>query len=90
MFELVQKKYLELRNSEEGQTLAEYAILLALIAIIVIVAVVVLGTHDQQRLRNINTAADLGHLRSSAEWPKQRARLSSRPRRRSGSYLIRR
>jgi pilus assembly protein Flp/PilA len=44
MFELLQRKYLELRNSEEGQTLAEYALLLALIAVIVIVAVALLGT----------------------------------------------
>jgi len=41
--DLILKKYLELRNAEEGQTLAEYALLLALIAIVVIVAVTALG-----------------------------------------------
>ena len=57
MFELVQKKYLELRNSEEGQTLAEYAILLALIAIIVIVAVALFWVpRSAASFANINTA----------------------------------
>jgi pilus assembly protein Flp/PilA len=55
MFELVQKKYLELRNSEAGQTLAEYAILLALIAIVVIAAVLLLGPTISSVFLNINT-----------------------------------
>jgi pilus assembly protein Flp/PilA len=55
MFELVQKKYLELRNSEAGQTLAEYAILLALIAIVVIAAVLLLGPTISSVFVNIDT-----------------------------------
>jgi pilus assembly protein Flp/PilA len=45
--DLMLQKYLELQNSlkrEEGQTLTEYALLLALIAIVVIIAVAALGT----------------------------------------------
>ena len=44
--DLMLQKYLELRNrltDEEGQTMAEYGLLLALIAIIVMAAVVALG-----------------------------------------------
>jgi pilus assembly protein Flp/PilA len=49
MSEFMMQKYLEINNwieslkHEEGQTLAEYALLLALIAIVVIVAVTALG-----------------------------------------------
>ena len=45
--DLMLQKYLELRNAltnEEGQTMAEYGLLLALIAVVVIVAVTALGT----------------------------------------------
>ena len=42
--DLMLQKYLELRNTEEGQTMAEYGLLLALIAVIVMVAVAALGT----------------------------------------------
>jgi pilus assembly protein Flp/PilA len=49
MSELMMQKYLEINNwieslkREEGQTLAEYALLLALIAIVVVTAVTLLG-----------------------------------------------
>jgi pilus assembly protein Flp/PilA len=49
MSEFMMQKYLEINTwieslkREEGQTLAEYALLLALIAIVVIVAVTALG-----------------------------------------------
>ena len=45
--DLMLQKYLEFRNgltNEEGQTMAEYGLLLALIAVVVIVAVTALGT----------------------------------------------
>lgn len=41
--DLLLTKYLELRNSEEGQTMAEYGLLLALIAVVVVAAILVLG-----------------------------------------------
>jgi pilus assembly protein Flp/PilA len=59
MAEFLQKKYLELRNSEEGQTLAEYAILLALIAIVVLVAIFLLGTNISIIFSSIAEALDL-------------------------------
>jgi pilus assembly protein Flp/PilA len=49
MSEFMMQKYLEINNwieslkREEGQTLAEYALLLALIAIVVVTAVTLLG-----------------------------------------------
>ena len=49
MSEFMMQKYLEINNwietlkCEEGQTLAEYALLLALIAIVVIAALLTLG-----------------------------------------------
>jgi pilus assembly protein Flp/PilA len=49
MSEFMMQKYLEINNwieslkREEGQTLAEYALLLALIAIVVIAALLTLG-----------------------------------------------
>jgi pilus assembly protein Flp/PilA len=49
MSEFMMQKYLEINNwieslkREEGQTLAEYALLLALIAIVVVAAVTLLG-----------------------------------------------
>ena len=39
----VQTKFTELRNREDGQTMAEYALILAGIAILVLLAVVFLG-----------------------------------------------
>jgi pilus assembly protein Flp/PilA len=45
--DLMLQKYLELQNrlkSEEGQTMAEYGLLLALIAVVVIVAITALGS----------------------------------------------
>jgi pilus assembly protein Flp/PilA len=43
--DLMLQKYLELRNSEEGQTMAEYGLLLALIAVLVIAAISLIGTN---------------------------------------------
>ena len=45
--DLMLQKYLELRNSEEGQTMAEYGLLLALIAVVVMVAVLALGPRSR-------------------------------------------
>ena len=47
------QKYLELRNSEEGQTMAEYGLLLALIAVVVMVAVLALGPQIAAVFENI-------------------------------------
>ena len=58
MSEFMMQKYLEINNwiesleREEGQTLAEYALLLALIAIVVILAVTALGTQIQTVFTN--------------------------------------
>ncbi|MGO9178360.1 MAG: Flp family type IVb pilin [Candidatus Limnocylindrales bacterium] len=41
---------------EEGQGLAEYALILALIAIIAIVALIFLGTHISTLLSNVGTS----------------------------------
>ena len=54
MSQFILQKYLELRNTlenEDGQTLAEYGLLLALIAIVVIAAVTILGTQPQHHLQ---------------------------------------
>ena len=40
---VVQTRFAELRNREDGQTMAEYALILAGIAILVLLAVVFLG-----------------------------------------------
>ena len=58
--DLILKKYLDLRNVEEGQTLAEYALLLALIAIVVIVAVTALGGQIESVFNNITSALNGG------------------------------
>ena len=54
------KLYLRLHNSlerrEEGQGLAEYALLLGLIAVVVIAAVTLLGTQINTVLGRITTA----------------------------------
>ena len=58
MSEFMMQKYLEINNwieslkREEGQTLAEYALLLALIAIVVVAVVGLAGPADQWHLRN--------------------------------------
>jgi pilus assembly protein Flp/PilA len=44
------------REDEEGQTLVEYGLLLALIAIIVIVALIFLGPIISQLFQNVGTA----------------------------------
>jgi len=54
--DLMLQKYLELRNSEEGQTMAEYGLLLALIAIVVIGAIVLLGPTISGVFTSINDA----------------------------------
>jgi pilus assembly protein Flp/PilA len=43
------------RDDEEGQTLVEYGLLLALIAIIVIVALIFLGPIISQLFQNVGT-----------------------------------
>ena len=54
--DLMLQKYLELRNSEEGQTMAEYGLLLALIAIVVMAAVLVLGPQIAGVFTDVGTA----------------------------------
>jgi pilus assembly protein Flp/PilA len=44
------------REDEEGQTLVEYGLLLALIAIIVIVALIFLGPIVSQLFQNVGTS----------------------------------
>ena len=44
------------REDEEGQTLVEYGVLLALIAIIVIVALIFLGPIVSQLFQNVGTS----------------------------------
>jgi pilus assembly protein Flp/PilA len=51
--DLMLQKYLEVRNSEEGQTMAEYGLLLALIAVVVIAAVTLLGGNISTVFNNI-------------------------------------
>ena len=66
MPDLMLKKYLELRNSEEGQTLAEYALLLALIAIVVIAALLFWGQRSVDLLvhhHRIDTLNKRGMIR---------------------------
>jgi Flp pilus assembly pilin Flp len=46
---------LEPRNGEDGQGLAEYALVLALIAIIAIVALIFLGNQVQTIISNVGT-----------------------------------
>ena len=45
MMESLKKFLLKLFRSEEGQDLTEYALLVALIAVVVLVAVVIFGTN---------------------------------------------
>jgi pilus assembly protein Flp/PilA len=44
------------RDDEDGQGLAEYALILALIAIVAIVALLYLGTQISSRLSEVGTA----------------------------------
>jgi pilus assembly protein Flp/PilA len=59
MSEFMMQKYLEINNwieslkREEGQTLTEYALLLVLIAIVVVVAVSQLGQQIELIFKNI-------------------------------------
>lgn len=46
------------RDDEEGQTLVEYGLLLALIAIIVIVALLFLGPIISELFQNVGTTLD--------------------------------
>ena len=52
---LVQKLLTYLQRDEEGQGLAEYALVLALIAIIAIVALIFLGNQVQTIISNVGT-----------------------------------
>ena len=52
------KNWFIVRKSEKGQDLAEYALLIGLIALIVIVAVTLLGTQISTIFENITTALD--------------------------------
>ena len=64
MSEFMMQKYLAINNwieslkREEGQTLAEYALLLALIAIVVIAAILTLGPVIAGVYKNIQTALE--------------------------------
>ena len=53
-----------IRNDEDGQGLAEYALILALIAIVAIVALIFLGGQVSTILSTVGTRADP----SAAEW----------------------
>jgi Flp pilus assembly pilin Flp len=44
------------RDTEEGQGLAEYALILALIAIIAIIALIFLGQQVSKQLSNVGTS----------------------------------
>jgi pilus assembly protein Flp/PilA len=44
------------RDNEEGQGLAEYALILALIAIVAIVALIFLGQQVSKQLSNVGTS----------------------------------
>ena len=53
---LIQKFLAAVRRDEEGQGLAEYALILALIAIIAIVALIFLGGQVSQILSNVGNS----------------------------------
>jgi pilus assembly protein Flp/PilA len=44
------------RDNEEGQGLAEYALILALIAIVAIIALIFLGQQVSKQLSNVGTS----------------------------------
>jgi pilus assembly protein Flp/PilA len=50
------KKFSAMMKNEEGQALAEYGLILALIAVICIVALTALGTNVAAKLTEIATA----------------------------------
>jgi pilus assembly protein Flp/PilA len=50
------KKYVAANDSEEGQGLAEYGLILALIAVVCIAALGVLGTNIKGELTTLGTA----------------------------------
>ena len=54
---LIQKFLVAIRRDEEGQGLAEYALILALIAIIAIVALIFLGGQVSTILSNVGHSA---------------------------------
>jgi pilus assembly protein Flp/PilA len=56
MFAKAQNWLMSLRDREEGQALVEYALILALIAVVCIGALQVLGTNVEAKLQEIATA----------------------------------
>jgi len=58
MTRLMTKVWMALR-SKKGQSLVEYALILALVAIVVIVALTALGSHTEKAMSNVaNTLAN--------------------------------
>jgi pilus assembly protein Flp/PilA len=53
---MLQNFFKNLFNRQEGQTLAEYALVLVLIAIVAILALTALGVNIRNVLTNISTA----------------------------------
>ncbi|TMD30723.1 MAG: Flp family type IVb pilin [Chloroflexi bacterium] len=53
---LIQTLLASLRRDEEGQGLAEYALILALIAIVAIIALIFLGGRVSQILSNVGNS----------------------------------
>ena len=53
---LVQKFLATIRRDEEGQGLAEYALILALIAIVAIIALIFLGTQVSSILSKVGSS----------------------------------
>jgi pilus assembly protein Flp/PilA len=56
MFAKAQNWLMSLRDREDGQALVEYALILALIAVVCIGALQVLGTNVEAKLQEIATA----------------------------------
>ena len=54
MYRLVAKMWLAL-ESKQGQSLVEYALILALVAIVVITALTTLGGHTSNSMTNVST-----------------------------------
>jgi pilus assembly protein Flp/PilA len=57
---MLQNLWMALRSDESGQDLAEYALLIALIAIVVIAAVTLLGGNISTVFNNIAGALNVG------------------------------
>ena len=53
LFTYFQSLSVSLRDREEGQALAEYALILALIAVVAVVALTALGTNVAAKLQSI-------------------------------------